>query len=82
MFKTTNQTRVRAAKRVQHTQVPWPLGLHRKIAATATIAAVCVFSLQMRNRRSCLDLTGRKSDGTPVVSLDALRDAERREESP
>ena len=82
MFETTNQTMVRAAKRVQHTQVPWPFGLHRRIAATAAIATVCVFSLQMRNRRSCLDLTGRKSDGTPDVSLDALRDAERREESP
>ena len=82
MFKTTNQTRVRAAKRVQHTQVPWPFGLHRKIAAAATIAAACVFSLQMRNRRSCLDPNGLKSDGTPIVLLDALRDAKRREGSP
>ena len=82
MFKTTNQTTVRAARRVQHTQVPWPFGLHRKIAATATIAAVCVFSLQMRSRHSGHDLTGLNNGGTPSVSLDALQDAERREESP
>ncbi|MGB2982600.1 MAG: hypothetical protein WBC63_01930 [Candidatus Bipolaricaulia bacterium] len=82
MFKTTNRKTVREGKRVQHTHVPWPFVLHRRIAVTATIAAVFVFSLQMRDRRSCLDVTGRSNGGTHDVSLDALQDAERREESP
>ena len=82
MFKTTNQTTARTARRVQHTRVPWAFGLHRRIAATAAMSAVCVFSLQMRNRRSGLDLAGRNNGGTPGISPDALRDAERREESP
>jgi hypothetical protein len=77
MIHKTNRTRSRAERRVTITRVPWPFGLHRR--AAVTIGAVCVFALQMRDRRSSLDLEG---TGDLAITGNGVCNAERREESP
>jgi hypothetical protein len=76
MINTTNRTRSRAERRVTITRVPWPFGLHRRAAA---IGAVCVFALQMRDRRSFLAFEG--TGDLPITGND-LCNVEQREESP
>lgn len=81
MFKTTNRTKRQAERRVKLTRKPWPFVLHRQAAAaTAAIGAVCVFALQMRDRRSRLGSW--KNEELTDLSLKGVQDAERREGSP
>jgi hypothetical protein len=76
MRKTMNQATTRCHTYVSKTRAPWTVALHRKAAAAASIAA-CVFSLQMRSQPRLDD-----GSGDEAISLDALRDARRREGSP
>jgi len=77
MFMRTNRTTVRGQRAVRRTQMPWPYVLRHatSVAAAATIAAVCVFSLPTHQDTPDAHLC----DG---AMRDALSDARRREESP
>jgi hypothetical protein len=82
MFKTTNQTTARKMRRFQRPQTLWPIGLHRRIAAAATVGAVCAFSLQMRNQGIWSDSDAAGDAGSTNPSLGEVGRASLREESP
>ena len=78
MFQKTYRTTAQTGRCVGTMRMPWPFGLRGR-AVAAAVGAVCVFALQIRDRRSTSDLRS-----APVLPLTGrgLRDAERREESP
>ena len=52
MSETTYRTTSQAERRVGSARMPWPFGLHRRAAVATAIGAICVFALQVRDRRS------------------------------
>jgi len=86
MNNTTNRKTLRSERRVVRPTAPWSFGLHRRIAAAATVGAIYAFSLQMRGRHTnhgCTDPANRENSlSSGFGSEGKCQDAERREESP
>jgi hypothetical protein len=82
MIKTTNRTKGQGARRMLRSPILRPFGLHRTIAAAATVGVVCVFSLQMREYAWRRALGERSNADLSNASACGFGTSDLREESP